>query len=103
MKSAGLDDRVITFCFSEFGRRVQEDSSLGTDHGTSGPVLLAGNAVQGGLIGKTPSLTDLDDGDLKTEIDFRSVYATLLDRWLNISRADILDAEFERLPLLAMK
>jgi len=101
LKNTGLDDRVITFCFSEFGRRVQEDSSLGTDHGTAGPVFLSGSSVQAGLIGEPPSLTDLEDGDLKTQFDFRRVYASLLKNWLNVSPQKVLAGQFEAMPLIA--
>lgn len=83
MQAAGLADRVCVMGFSEFGRRVAENSSAGTDHGTSGPVFLAGQRVRGGLIGNTPSLFDLDDGDLRTSIDFRDVYRELLTSWMN--------------------
>src|SRR5262249_19224917 len=64
LAAAKLADRVAVLCFSEFGRRVQENDSAGTDHGTAGPVFLGGPGVKGGLVGKTPSLTDLEDGDL---------------------------------------
>ena len=85
LKESGLDDRVLVLCFSEFGRRVEENDSAGTDHGTAGPVFLAGKPVKAGLHGDAPSLTDLEDGDLKFGIDFRDVYASLLSRWLQIS------------------
>ena len=81
LKSAHAEDRVLTLCFSEFGRRVEENASLGTDHGTSGPVIIAG-PVTSPLIGNAPNMTDLEDGDLKMQTDFRQVYATLLQDWL---------------------
>jgi uncharacterized protein (DUF1501 family) len=84
LKEARLDDRVLVLAFSEFGRRVAENDSIGTDHGTAGPVFLAGPGVNGGLHGETPSLNDLDAGDLKSSTDFRDVYATVLDKWLNL-------------------
>jgi uncharacterized protein (DUF1501 family) len=99
LKEAKLDDRVIVLAFSEFGRRVEENDSQGTDHGTAGPVLLAGPAVKPGLHGKTPSLTDLSGGDLKSSIDFREVYATLLDKWLELRAPDSLTG-FKELSLL---
>ena len=68
--------------------------------GTAGPVFLAGPSVNAGLVGKTPSLGDLRDGDLAWSIDFRSVYATLLDKWLNLPAVDILGGHFDALPLL---
>ena len=100
LAAAKLADRVLVLAFSEFGRRPAENGSLGTDHGTAGPVFLAGTAVKPGLVGKTPSLGDLQDGDLKWGIDFRSVYATVLDRWLGVPSDAILDGHFEPLPLL---
>ena len=62
--------------YSEFGRRVAANANEGTDHGTAGPVFVAGRAGAGGFVGAQPSLTDLDDGDLKPTTDFRDVYAT---------------------------
>jgi uncharacterized protein (DUF1501 family) len=66
LQSAGLADRVLVVCFSEFGRRAAENASFGTDHGTAGPVFIAGNKIFPGPIGQPPSMTDLEDGDLKT-------------------------------------
>ena len=77
-----LADRVVVMVFSEFGRRVDENASLGTDHGAASCMFLVGGKVKGGLVGKYPSLAKLGDGDLIYNTDFRSVYATLLDRWL---------------------
>ena len=85
--------------FSEFGRRVQENKSLGTDHGTAGPVFLAGSPVKGGLTGDAPDLSDLVDGDLKVQLDFRSIYASILDQWLGIESTDVLGEKFEQLSL----
>ncbi|HEY7312984.1 MAG TPA: DUF1501 domain-containing protein, partial [Gemmataceae bacterium] len=99
LKEAGLAERVVVLCFSEFGRRVAENASGGTDHGTAGPVFLAGPSVRAGLIGQTPSLTDLADGDLKMGIDFRRIYATILEDWLGLSAKQALGARFEQLPL----
>src|SRR4029077_18959726 len=84
LAAAKLADRVTVLMFSEFGRTVSENGSAGTDHGTSGPVFLAGPAVKAGLVGTTPSLLDLDPrhGDLRVGIDFRPVYAAVLDDWL---------------------
>jgi uncharacterized protein (DUF1501 family) len=86
LKEAKLDDRVLVLAFSEFGRRVEENDSQGTDHGTAGPVFLAGPGVNPGLHGKTPSLTHLEGGDLKMSTDFRDLYATILDQWLCVRR-----------------
>ncbi|HXT43137.1 MAG TPA: DUF1501 domain-containing protein [Pseudonocardiaceae bacterium] len=82
--------RVVLAAYSEFGRRVAANASHGTDHGTSGPVLIAGQAVTGGFYGDQPSLTDLNDGDLKTTTDFRDVYATLLATVLDTDPVPIL-------------
>jgi uncharacterized protein (DUF1501 family) len=69
---------VVVMAYSEFGRRVRANASQGTDHGTAGPVLVAGVPVRGGFYGEQPSLTDLDDGDLKATVDFRTVYQELV-------------------------
>jgi uncharacterized protein (DUF1501 family) len=95
-----LAERVLVVCFSEFGRRVLENDSAGTDHGAAGPVLLAGPGVKPGLLGAYPSLSDLDDGDLKPIVDFRRVYATLLEGWLNLPSEAALGGSFSTLPLL---
>jgi uncharacterized protein (DUF1501 family) len=101
LAAAKLAERVLVLVFSEFGRTVVENASAGTDHGTAGPVFLAGPAVKAGLIGATPSLVDLDPrfGDLRTTIDFRRVYATVLEAWLNVSCQPVLNGPFEKLPL----
>lgn len=99
LTAAGLADRVAVMAFSEFGRRVEENGSLGTDHGTAGPVFLAGGLVQPGLVGTTPSLTDLEDGDVKTSVDFRRVYASVLTDWLGLDSTTVLGAAFDLLPL----
>ncbi len=99
--AAKLADRVVVMAFSEFGRRPQENGSLGTDHGTAGPVFLAGPSVKAGLVGKTPLLGDLRFGDLAWSIDFRSIYATLLDQWLNLPALEILGGALTRCPCSA--
>ena len=88
---------VLTLAFSEFGRRVHENANGGTDHGTASEMFLLGSAVQGGLYGAYPSLTDLDAGDLKYSTDFRAVYATVLDRWLGINSEIVLGKRYEDL------
>ncbi len=80
--------------FSEFGRRVKENASGGTDHGAAAPMLLAGAKVRSGLVGKHPSLTDLDDGDVKFHTDFRRVYAGVLKDWLGWNPAPLVGKEF---------
>lgn len=95
LRTAKLDDRVAVLCFSEFGRRVTENASQGTDHGTAGPVFLAGRGVNAGLHADTPSLTDLEDGDLKMSIDFRRVYASVLQHWLRVESAAALGGHWD--------
>jgi uncharacterized protein (DUF1501 family) len=99
---AKLVDRVVVLLFSEFGRTVRENDSVGTDHGTSGPVFLAGPNVKGGLVGATPSMLDLDpkNGDLRTAIDFRQIYAAVLEDWLGSPAGAVLGVKFKRLPIL---
>jgi uncharacterized protein (DUF1501 family) len=70
--------------FSEFGRRVKENASLGTDHGAASMMFLAGGSVESGLHGVAPDLKDLDDGDIKQKIDFREVYAAVLQYWFGV-------------------
>jgi uncharacterized protein (DUF1501 family) len=94
---SGLAERVAVLCFSEFGRRVQENGSQGTDHGTAGPVFVAGPSVRAGLVGPTPKLLDLQDGDLRVSIDFRQVYATILEEWLGLPARTALAGDFSRL------
>ena len=84
LKAAKMDDRVLVLCFSEFGRRVDENGSRGTDHGSAGLTMLAGPNVKAGIHGGYSSLMDLDDGGLKVKTDFRSVYASLLQDWLKV-------------------
>lgn len=88
-------DRVLTLCFSEFGRRVAENASKGTDHGTAAPIFLAGNRVNSGLIGKHPDLSNLEDGNLRHHTDFRQVYAGILQQWLDTPPAEILHGKFK--------
>jgi uncharacterized protein (DUF1501 family) len=101
LRESQLEERVAVLAFSEFGRRVQENGSAGTDHGAAGPVFVAGGAVRGGVIGAHPSLGDLDEGDLRMSIDFRRVYATLLERWLGIPCVDILGGSFAPLEIVS--
>jgi uncharacterized protein (DUF1501 family) len=99
LTAAKLAERVTVLCFSEFGRRVAENSSEGTDHGTAGLVFLAGPKVRAGLHGSVPSLTDLVDGDPKISTDFRRVYAALLEDWLGLPSISPLGTKFEPMPL----
>ncbi len=82
LEGLGKLDDVMVMTFSEFGRRVAENGSAGTDHGAGSSLYIAGGGVQAGIFGNTPSLTELDNGDLKYNIDFRSVYGTILQDWL---------------------
>ncbi len=100
LAAAGRADDVLTLAFSEFGRRPAENDSLGTDHGTAGPVFLAGRSVRPGLLGATPKLGDLVDGDLRWNIDFRRIYATILDGWLGVPSETVLGQRFEPVPVL---
>ena len=99
LDASGLANRAAVLVFSEFGRRVAENVSHGTDHGTAAPVFLLGGGVRGGLAGTTPSLTDLVDGDLKTHVDFRRVYAAALEQWLGLPAQAALGGAFEPLAL----
>jgi uncharacterized protein (DUF1501 family) len=94
----GRADDVLVVTWSEFGRRVHENASNGTDHGTAGLMFLLGK-VKGGLHGAPPSLTDLDNGNLKFTVDFRDVYATLLEDWLGVPSESALGGRFAKLGL----
>lgn len=95
LKAIGVADRVQIMCFSEFGRRVEENASRGTDHGTAGPMFLMGAGVTPGVHGKYPDLVDLDDGDLKHTVDFRSVYGEVLTKWLGGDVTKVLGRSFD--------
>ncbi len=100
LKKTGHDSRVLTFSFSEFGRRVAQNASQGTDHGTAAPVFLFGPMVNAGVLTDHPSLTDLDDGDLKHTVDFRMVYAGILDQWLKADPTKVLGKSFKPAPII---
>jgi uncharacterized protein (DUF1501 family) len=102
LQQTGHDKRVLVMTFSEFGRRVQENNT-GTDHGAGSCLFVAGPGVKGGLVGKHPSLSDLDNGDLKHHTDFRKLYATLLDGWLGCESKAVLGQKFDHIPLLKAK
>lgn len=97
LKAQGNADRVTLMTFSEFGRRVSENASSGTDHGKASCLFVAGAPVKGGLYGRHPSLTDLDKGDLKHSVDFRQVYATVLEDWLRAKSQPVLGKDYGRL------
>jgi uncharacterized protein (DUF1501 family) len=92
-----LDKKVLTMTFSEFGRRVSQNASNGTDHGTAMPLFIVGGGVKGGIYGEHPSLTDLDHGDLKFATDFRAVYATVIEKWLGRNPSDVLGGSYPAL------
>jgi uncharacterized protein (DUF1501 family) len=94
LKEQGNAERVVTLVFSEFGRRVKQNGSGGTDHGTAAPVFVIGAGVKPGVVGRHPSLVDLDQGDLKFGVDFRSVYASLLGDWMKAPADQILRGQF---------
>lgn len=102
LQQHGHADRVLTMCFSEFGRRVEENASEGTDHGAAGPMFLAG-PVAAGLHGPNPDLRKLHQGDVKYAIDFRRVYATVLEDWLKTPSREILGGEYQPLELVKAK
>lgn len=90
LAARGIEDKVVTMVFSEFGRRIASNDSLGTDHGAGGPILVSGSAVRGGLTGEHPGVRVDDDGDLVVKTDFRSVYQSLIAEWLGGDPAAIL-------------
>lgn len=100
LEAQGLQNRVAIMMFSEFGRRVKENGSGGTDHGTAAPMFVIGGKVKGGLYGAYPSLSSLDNGDLKYEVDFRSVYSTLVDNWLKGDVTAVLGKPYESLKFI---
>lgn len=95
LKAQGNDSRVLTMSFSEFGRRVAQNGSGGTDHGTAAPMFFFGPMVRPGVHGAHPSLTDLDDGDLKFHTDFRSVYTDVLNAWMKSDATRVLGKPFK--------
>ena len=102
LKRIGRADDVAVMMFTEFGRRVEENASLGTDHGTATPMFVFGSGVKGGMYGQHPSLTDLDDGNLKMTTDFRRVYATMVKEWLGYDdTASILKGSFDPMGIFA--
>ncbi len=100
LSQRGHRDRLMIMTFSEFGRRARENGSHGTDHGSGAPMFLVGGRVKEGLVGAHPSLTNLDDGNLRHHTDFRQVYAALLDSWLGVPSRQVLGQEFRPLDIL---
>ena len=102
LKRIGRAQDVAVMMFTEFGRRVEENGSLGTDHGTATPMFVIGPHVKGGFHGQHPSLTDLDDGNMKMTMDFRRVYATMIQEWLGVDdAASVLKGQFSTLGVFA--
>lgn len=98
LKVSGKQDNVLLMTFSEFGRRVSENASGGTDHGTANQIFLFGNKLkQKGIYNEAPNLSDLDEGDLKFSIDFKNVYSTILKKWLNTDEQSILGNKYQYL------
>lgn len=102
LKAQGNFERVLVMTFSEFGRRVTENANGGTDHGAAAPMFIIGNKVKTGLLGKYPSLapSDLNRGDLKYSVDFRCVYAGVLENWLQTRSVAVLGRQFPALPIV---
>jgi uncharacterized protein (DUF1501 family) len=95
LAARGHKDRVCVMTFSEFGRRAKENGSKGTDHGAAAPMFLVGGKVKAGIVGEHPSLTKLEMGNLKHAVDFRQVYAAVLDGWLGVSSKTVLGGDFQ--------
>jgi len=93
-------ERTLVMTYSEFGRRPQENGNLGTDHGTAAPHFIAGGRVRGGLYGEPPALGALEGGNLRHGLDFRSLYATALERWWGLPAAPLLGGRYETLEVL---
>src|SRR5439155_15955400 len=100
MAARGQRDRILIMTFSEFGRRGHENGSQGTDHGSGAPMMLIGGRVRAGLVGEHPRLTNLDNGNLPHAIDFRQVYATLLDQWLGVPSRQVLGQAYNAVEIL---
>jgi len=95
LRQTGKLDDTLVMTFSEFGRRVEQNASNGTDHGTANNILVFGGKLKkAGIYNDVPDLTQLDNGDLKYQVDFRDVYATLLDKWLNVNNSQVLNKNF---------
>lgn len=98
LKNNNRFEDVLLFTFSEFGRRVSQNASGGTDHGTANSMFfISGGLQQKGLINELPDLNDLDDGDLKCKVDFKQVYATILNKWLQADDKAILEKQYDYL------
>lgn len=101
MEVTGQTDRVVVMTFSEFGRRVAENASDGTDHGAAAPLFFAGPEMPQQIVGEIPNLTDLEDGDVKFKIDFRQVYASVIEQWFGSDSTPVLGASYQSLKLFS--
>jgi uncharacterized protein (DUF1501 family) len=101
LRAHGNESRVLTMTFSEFGRRIEENGSRGTDHGEASPLFLIGGGIKGGIYGSLPDLQKTNMGNVAFSTDFRSVYATVLERWLGRPSEKILGGTFQQLGVLA--
>ncbi len=97
----GNDNRVLTMTFSEFGRRIEENASGGTDHGEASPLFLIGGGTKSGVYGSSPDLTATNMGNVRFTLDFRSVYATVLERWLGRPSSGVLQGTFDQITALS--
>lgn len=103
LEAIGERSRVLTMAFSEFGRRVTQNASNGTDHGAAGPMFLFGDMINPGIVGSHPSLADLDNGDLAYGTDFRCVYASVLDQWMKIDSTKVLGKGYKPAAVISGK
>ena len=107
LEKRGLADKVVVMTFSEFGRRVTQNGTMGTDHGSAAPVFVVGSSVRGGMLGRNPVLSDLDgNGDIKYQYDFRQIYTSILEDHLGVeaqvSRSIMGNKDFAGLPIFKM-
>lgn len=103
LEKMGKADQVALMTFSEFGRRVHQNGSAGTDHGTSLPMFLVGGNIKGGIYGNNPDLTNLDQGDLRMQTDFRSVYSSVIRNWLGADPSKVVDGNYSNIPFTLAK
>ncbi len=94
LEAQGIEDKVLSMTFSEFGRRVYSNESYGTDHGKAGPILLFGSGLKAGIHGTDPDFTDLDNGNLRHQYDYRQIYTTVLSDWLGSPNSSITESGF---------
>jgi uncharacterized protein (DUF1501 family) len=103
LDTMGKADQVAVMTFSEFGRRVAQNGSNGTDHGTALPMMLFGSKIQGGIYGTNPNLANLDNGDLRLQIDFRTVYSSLIRDWLGADPSKVIEGNFGDIPISVLR